>query len=378
MSARSADVLIAGAGPTGLFLACELHRLGRSCILVEQDAAPSSLSKALAIMPKTLDLFQRCGLAQPFLDALNPVRTLRFQTPHRRAQISFAGMATAYPFVGILPQWKTQALLAARLSALGGAVCYGARLTGLHQLDEGVTGRIETATETYEIRASYAAGCDGARSSVRSLAGIAFDGLSYPQNALLADAQVSTDVPLDEAVVHVDRNGLLTLFPLSPDVRRVVVAAQDTATSDVARAIRDHLEHSAPGLARIRKVYWAGSFRVHRRIAARLRAGRILIAGDAAHLQSPVGGQGMNTGLHDAAALARALHAALAGDAAALDVYGRERLDEAGRVVRRTDALTRALAHPNAAMRIGREYFAPAIVQIPAVRDRIVRSLLTA
>ena len=380
MSVQRADVVIAGAGPVGLFLACELQRKGRTCIVLERNAGPSTHSKALAIMPRTLHLFEDAGIAAEFLAAVNRVSSLRFDTPRRSVRVSFADVRTPYPFVSILPQWKTEALLAARLRALGGEVRYGDALETIEEYEAGVRARVASARGAYTVEASYAAGCDGVRSTVRECAGIAFSGVSYRQQALLADVRVRTGVPPDEAFVHVDRRGLLTLFPISAELRRIVIVApRETLSGDPYAAwLQSHLERCALQGTRIDELLWASTFRVHRRIAARMRAGRVLLAGDAAHAHSPVGGQGMNTGLHDAWSLAKALCAALDRDEHALDAYARQRLAAAREVVRRTDFLTRALAHPHPALCVGREFLAPYVIGMPVLRDRMVRALLTA
>jgi 2-polyprenyl-6-methoxyphenol hydroxylase-like FAD-dependent oxidoreductase len=380
VSVQIADVVVSGAGPVGLFLACELQRNGRTCIVLERNAGPSTHSKALAIMPKTLHLFEAAGIAGDFLTAVNRVSSLRFDTPRRSVRVSFADVRTPFPFVSILPQWKTEALLAARLRALGGEVRYGNALEALEARDGGVVARVASSRGAYNVHASYAAGCDGVRSTVRECTGIPFEGISYRQQALLADVRASAGVPPDEAFVHVDRHGMLTLFPISAELRRIVIVApQETLAGDPSIAwLQSHLDRCALSGTRIDEITWASTFRVHRRIAARMRAGRILLAGDAAHAHSPVGGQGMNTGLHDAFSLALALCAALDGNENALDGYARERLAAAREVVRRTDFLTRALAHPHPALCVGREFLAPYVIGMPVLRDRMVRALLTA
>lgn len=377
---QRADVVIAGAGPVGLFLACELQRMGRSCVVLERNAGPSTHSKALAIMPKTLQIFQDAGIAGAFLETVNRVHALQFHTPHRSLSVSFARVRTPFPFVSILPQWKTEALLAAQLRALGGAIRYGHALEAIESSESGVRARVSSDGQAYSIDAAYAAGCDGVRSTVRESAGISFDGISYRERALLADVRVCTGFPHDEAFVHVDRRGMLTLFPISAELRRIVIVATQEPLPENPDAVylRERAERCGLGGTRIDEVTWTSTFRVHRRLASRMRAGRILLAGDAAHAHSPVGGQGMNTGLHDAWFLARALCSALDGNAGALDAYERRRLAVARDVVRRTDFLTRALAHPNPALCVGREFIAPYVIGMPVLRDRMVRALLTA
>lgn len=380
MRSERAPVIVAGAGPAGLFLACELRRRGVECTIVERNAGPSPHSKALAIMPKTMRLFENAGIAQEFAACVNPVHALRLLTPHRSTRIDFAGLKTPFSFVGILPQWKTEELLTRRLIELGGHVRYGHELERLENCDTGVRAIVNANGVRYAVQADYAAGCDGVHSTVRRESQIGFPGKTYHQQAFLADALVKTSVARDEALIHLDRNGMLTLFPISAEIRRIVVVAprETVPPAPDAQWLQSRVDRCAGLDVRVTEIAWAGTFHVHRRVAERMRSGNAVLAGDAAHAHSPVGGQGMNTGLHDAFALARALTDALHGDGTALAAYERERLAAARRVVRKTDALTRALVHPNPVMSVGREYLAPYVIGITAVRERVVRSLLTA
>jgi 2-polyprenyl-6-methoxyphenol hydroxylase-like FAD-dependent oxidoreductase len=359
------DVLVVGAGPVGLFLACELLRRGHTCTIVERNSTPPAHSKALAIMPRTLQMFEHAGICDEFLAEVNRVRGVRFVTPRSSAYVGFSHLDTPYPFVSILPQWKTESLLRARLQQLGGTVLYGHEFTGF----EGV-------------RARYVAACDGVGSTVRKLTGIPFTGRTYEDRALLADIRVKTPVPLDEARVHIDRTGMVTLFPINESVRRIVVVSPREALPDPASRewLQARIERAAIPAAIDGPPLWVSTFGVHRRVARRMRAGNVFLAGDAAHAHSPVGGQGMNVGFEDAWILAGLLSSVLHGYAheSQLDRYERLRLPAARAVVRHTDLLLRALAHPSRAMRVGREYLAPYIIRIPALRERVVRELLTA
>ncbi len=376
------DVLVVGAGPVGLFLAGELLRRGHSCIVVERNQTPSTHSKALALMPRTLQVFERAQIADAFLPEINRVTGVRFVTPRRATYVSFANVPTAYPFVSILPQWKTEALLAARVIELGGEILYAHAFERFEQHDSGVRAYVRAGNTTCEIDARYLAGCDGVRSTVREQADISFAGRSYPEHAILADVPVQTDVPVDEARVHITRSGVLTLFPMSARMRRIVVIAPQERLPQFAsrlwlqeRLTRAGLHQTIAG-----DPVWSSSFRVHRRVARRMRAGNVFLAGDSAHAHSPVGGQGMNTGLMDAWTLARMLSAVLEGKEpdTALETYEAQRLPVARSVVRRTDLLMQALAHPNPLICVGRELLAPYVVRIPVLRDRMVRRLLTA
>ena len=333
-------------------------------------------------MPRTLQLFERAGFVQPFLAHVNRVRGVRFITPHGAAYVGFDGVPTPYPFISILPQWKTEALLACRLRDAGGTVRYGHELTGLRTDQDGIIACVRCDDTTFAIRARFIAGCDGARSSVRELAGIAFPGRTYVQHALLADVPVNSSVPPSEARVYIDRLQMMTLFAMDASLRRIVIVSPgESFPENISRAwLQSRIDCAGfPGTT-VGDPVWSSTFAVHRRVARRMRRGRVFLAGDAAHAHSPVGGQGMNVGLEDAWQLAELLSPVLAGAApeSSLDRYEALRLPVARSVVRHTDLLLRALAHPNRIMRLGREYLAPYVVRIPGLRDRVVRELLTA
>jgi 2-polyprenyl-6-methoxyphenol hydroxylase-like FAD-dependent oxidoreductase len=373
------ETLVVGAGPVGLFLAAELHRRGRSCMLIERANAPATHSKALAIMPGTMELFERAGIAQQFRTAANRVDGVRFVTPRRSVYVPFDAIRSTYNYVSILPQWRTQALLEARLRELGGVVHYGHTLVSLTPAQTHADALLERAGGVCALRARYVIGCDGIGSTVREKAGIAFTGGSYPGAALLADAMVSTEIPVNEARVHVNARGVVTMFPMDERLRRIVAIAPQERLPEYGdpRWLQERLRDAGYHDARVDATVWSNGFRVHRCIASAMRRGNVLLAGDSVHTHSPVGGQGMNIGLHDAWSLADKLARVLAGDAPehVLDSYERERLAVARAVVRRTDVLTRALADPNPVLRITRERIAPALAGLPVIYRPMIRRL---
>lgn len=368
---NTVQTLVVGAGPVGLYFASELARRGHECVLIERAAAPSTYSKALAIMPGTMERFEESGVAPAFVEAANRIDGVRFVTPRTSAFVPFRGMRSRYNYVSILPQWKTEELLAAHLREFGGRVLYNHELTDLRATDEGAVVSIRTPAGNREIHARYVVGCDGVYSTVRQCAGIAFEGESYPGTALLADAPVETKIPVNEARVHVDAHGVVTMFPMNEHLRRVVIIAPgEELPSSADRAwLHDRLQRAGYADARIGEPVWSNAFRVHRRIACAMRRGSVFLAGDSVHTHSPVGGQGMNVGLHDAWCLAEKFAEGL------LDAYERERLPVAKRVVRSTHALTRVLAHPNPFLRVTRERIAPRIAGLPMIYEPVLRRL---
>lgn len=374
------EVLIAGAGPVGLFLAAELRRRGRSCVVVERNGAPSQHSKALAIMPRTLEIFEMAGVGADFCAAINRIDGVRFVTPRASAYVAFSSLETTHPYIGILPQYRTEAILASHLRELDGDLRYGHELVSARDTGTSIHATVRTAGKTYEISAKYLVGCDGVRSTVRQCVGIAFEGGTYPEGALLADVRVVTGVPRNEARVHIARHAIVTMFPMNEELRRIVVIAPTEALpQEATRAWLQQRIGQAHfnGTTIDREPVWSSTFRAHYRVARHIRRGNIFLAGDAAHTHSPVGGQGMNIGLHDAWNLGWKLASVLAGEAleSLLDTYEPERLPVAADVVRRTDVLTKALAHPNPVARFARELLAPYVARIPLVNEPLVREL---
>ncbi len=188
-----------------------------------------------------------------------------------------------------------------------------------------------------------------------------------------------TDTPVNEARVHVNARGVVTMFPMDARLRRIVVIAprEDLPESAHAEWLEERLRDAGYRETCVEQVLWSNAFRVHRRIAAAMRCGNAFLAGDSVHTHSPVGGQGMNIGLHDASNLAEKLARVLAGEAppSLLNAYQRERLPVARGVLRRTDVLTRALAHPNPLLRMTRERIAPVLAGMPVIYRRMIRRL---
>jgi 2-polyprenyl-6-methoxyphenol hydroxylase-like FAD-dependent oxidoreductase len=360
------DVLIVGAGPVGLFLALQLVRRNVRCAVVERNDGLSSHSKALALMARTLEIFEMAGIVAPFVSAGNRVSSVTFTTPVASTRVELSSIASDYPYVLILPQNTTETLLHDALRAAGGDVAFGWQFETYREEDNVCVAAVSRDGALREIRARYVVGCDGARSTVRTAAGIGFAGRSYAEETLLADVPIETPIPLNEARVYLRDGATLTVFPISAAIRRiVVVAASETLPSAPGREwLQSRIDTHGPADTRVGAPVWTSTFRVHRRVAARLRSGRVFLAGDAAHIHSPVGGQGMNTGLQDAWNLAWKLGYALgrAAPEGLLDSYEAERLPVARAIVAQTDALTKLVAHP--ALRTVRERFAPFAARI--------------
>jgi 2-polyprenyl-6-methoxyphenol hydroxylase-like FAD-dependent oxidoreductase len=295
-------------------------------------------------------------------------------------RVDFGRLPTRFPFTLMVPQSITEAILLERLRELGGEVYRPMVVTDLQRDSSGVTALISADGQTQRtVRTRYVVGADGMNSTVREQAGIGFEGKSYDQSFVLADVRLDWPLRSDEVMLFFSPQGLVVVAPL-PGGRHRVVATEDNAPKQPGIAdIQRLLDERGPSVeaARVEEVVWSSRFQVHHRIAQRYRAGRILLAGDAAHVHSPAGGQGMNTGIQDAIELGHALVAALqygAGDEPITD-YERHRRPIAQRVVNFTDRMTRAATLHNRPARSLRNAAIQAVGRIPAVRQQLAIEL---
>ncbi|MDR3618288.1 MAG: FAD-dependent monooxygenase [Paludisphaera borealis] len=356
---RIVDVLVVGAGPVGLSLACELRRQGVECVLVDDDDGPTPIreSRALGIHARTLEAFQRLGVADAMVAEgrrLNGLSVYNGLTRITGMRLAFDLDDTRYPFVLCLPQSRTERILVDRLSELGGGVTWGTRLASFTADDDGATAELKNASgQTSRIRARWLVGCDGSRSAVRHGLGLAFKGGDYEQRFLLADVRLDWSKPADEISVVLTPGGPLASFPLPEAGRWRLVDTTGLVEADSPDAIvarfRELVNRHAAPEATVDQPSWTSSFGIRRRVVNRFRLGRCFVAGDAAHLHSPAGGQGMNTGVQDAVNLAWKLALAVRGEASAglLDSYDAERRPVALAVLRGTDLMTRVVTLHN-------------------------------
>jgi 2-polyprenyl-6-methoxyphenol hydroxylase-like FAD-dependent oxidoreductase len=282
--------------------------------------------------------------------------------------VPFAGLPTAHPYTLMIPQNVTEEVLLARLRALGGRVHRPYEVTGVVQDEAGVT----VTTSTGEsVRARYVVGADGMHSVVRERSGIGFTGASYAQSFILADVRLDWELPGDEVQLFLSAAGLVVVAPLPGGRHRIVATADDAPehpdAADVQALLDARGPHKAP--ATVRDVGWSSRFRVHHRIAGHYRAGRIFLAGDAAHVHSPAGGQGMNIGIQDAAELARRI---LDGTE---DGYESARRPVAAGVIAMTDRMTRAATVRNPVARTVRNTALAVAGRRGSVRRRLAMRL---
>jgi 2-polyprenyl-6-methoxyphenol hydroxylase-like FAD-dependent oxidoreductase len=332
----TADIVVVGAGPTGLTLAASLVAGGADVVLLDRAPAGANTSRAAVVHARTLDVLEGLGVSGDMVrrGVITPTFTVR-DRDRVLMSVSFADLPTAHPYTLMLPQSLTEEILLRRLEALGGRVHRPYEVTGVVQDESGVT--VTTGTgET--VRARYAVGTDGMHSVVRERSGIGFAGERYEQSFVLADAHLDGDVPHEEVQLFFSPAGLVVVAPMPGGWHRVVATMDDAPEHPDAAVVQGVLDERGPRRSpwRVRDVMWSSRFRVHHRIAEHYRAGRIFLAGDAAHVHSPAGGQGMNTGVQDAVELARRI---LEGTE---DGYEAVRRPVAVDVIAMTDRMTRA------------------------------------
>jgi 2-polyprenyl-6-methoxyphenol hydroxylase-like FAD-dependent oxidoreductase len=378
-AAVDTDILIVGAGPVGLFLANECARRGLRWRLIEARSSQSVHSKALAIFPRTLEIFDMAGLVAPFLDAANRVTSVAVLAHGRAlARVRFAPAESPYPFIAMVPQDVTERVLVEALGRRGGRVEYDTTFVSAEQQDDGVSVTVDRRGEPATLRASLVVGCDGAHSAVRHLLHVPFEGAAYAAPFILADVEATDALPADEVHLCPSEFGPVAIFPMSATRRRVVATIEhpegDAPSLDLVRRI---LAQRGPVGIEARVLHWSSYFRIHHRFARQLRSGRIFIAGDAAHIHSPFGGQGMNVGLHDVWNLVWKLDLFLRGhgNQRLLDSYGAERLPVIKDVIETTDRLTKVLGTPNRLAQALRDAVVPLVSRLGPFQHAFVERL---
>ncbi len=369
-AAFDTDVLIVGAGPTGLTLGAALAQRGVRTRVIDRQSAGDNTSRAAVVHARTLEVLEPLGVT-PALVARG-VQAQRFTIRDRDrvlVPIGFSQLPTRYPYTLMVSQAVTEQVLLERFMQLGGQVQRPCTLVGLAQDDAGA---VATLDDGSRLRARYVVGCDGMHSAVREQTGIRFEGGSYGESFVLADVHLSGSVPADEVRLYFSPGGMMVVAPLPDGVHRIVAPVDDAPEQPSAAYVQGLLDTRGPQAQRalVGDVLWGSRFRVHHRVADSYRAGRVLLAGDAAHVHSPAGGQGMNAGILDAMVLAEALRRALAGDPAALDDYGAQRRPVAQQVVAFADTLTR-MATVRPALRALRNAVLGTLAQLPPFRKRL-------
>ncbi|GAA4868893.1 FAD-dependent monooxygenase [Actinomycetospora straminea] len=339
-------VLVVGAGPVGLTAACQLARLGITVRVVDALATPTTESRAVGVHARSLEMLAALGVL-PALEARGRRIGVLAMTDGRsgdtRARIPVGDIASRHPYVLDIPQPDTEAVLADRAAELGVAVERGTRLTALAQDGEGVTVTLAGPEGERTEQVGWVVGADGGHSTTRHLLGTHLEGAFHGQHFAMADVDVDTSLTRDTIWMFTHPEGMGIHFPLAGDRARVMFLVEEpTADAPTLAEIQSLADARMGGRLRVRDPRWLAYFEVHHAQVPQYRHGRVLLAGDAAHIHSPAGAQGMNTGMQDAANLAWKLALVVHGraDARLLDSYHDERHPVGAAVVRKTTLLT--------------------------------------
>jgi 2-polyprenyl-6-methoxyphenol hydroxylase-like FAD-dependent oxidoreductase len=374
------DVLIVGAGPTGLSLAAQLQEDGAHVRLIDRLLDRTYESRALAIQPRTLEVLSRFGVTDQMLAKGNQAVAVLLHFGDRTIRVPLFDIGirdTAYPFLLFLSQAETERILTEHIMLRGLDVERGVTLIELRQAADIVTCRLQHNDGHEEVvHARYVVGCDGAHSTVRQQAGIAFEGRAYPQTFVLADVEADG---IEPGVAHAwfSPHGMLFFFPLGEPATWRVLAMRPR--SDTTPAERPVTLREVQALANaytgseitLHDPVWMTNFRLHNRGAAQYRSGRVFLAGDAAHIHSPAGAQGMNTGIQDAINLGWKLGLVATGvaDPAVLESYEPERMPVGQAVLRFTNRAFTVATSNNPLIRRVRSQAAPNLVPL-ALRSK--------
>jgi 2-polyprenyl-6-methoxyphenol hydroxylase-like FAD-dependent oxidoreductase len=366
---RDTDVLIVGAGPTGLVLALWLTRLGVRVRVVDKTAEPGTTSRALAVQARTLEFYSQMGIAEAVVERGRKNIAVNLWVAGKRAAHAMLGeMGTGispFPFALIFPQDEHERLLTARLAEAGVQVERRTEIQSFVDADGGVLARLKRLDGGEEsCQAAYIAGCDGAHSTVREALGIGFPGSVYDHLFYVADVEASGATMNGELQVALDKTDFLAVFPLKGEGRARLIGTvrveaehpqENLSWNDVSKRVIDWIGVD------VLRVNWFSTYRVHHRVADHFRKGCVFLLGDAAHIHSPVGGQGMNTGIGDAVNLAWKLAAVLHGRASPslLDSYEPERIAFARRLVATTDLAFSGVTSSGAMARLIRLHIVP-------------------
>ena len=366
------EILVVGAGPTGLTVALQSRLLGAKVRIIEQRSEPRSWAPALAVQPRTMEVLRALGVSDPLLQRSASEVALKVHGDGWSAEGSLHHLhlpATQFPFILFTTQPDVEAVLRDRLRDLKVEVEWGSQLTEVAQHGDRVECRVHRSKGTdASIVAKYVAGCDGPNSLARTLIGARFQGGDYPRAIVIGDADPTEDLESSTAHAFLQRAGIVFSFPLPSGGWRVI-APDVEAEGDLIKAVSRH----TGGSVRLANVHWVKSIRPQHRLASSYGVGRVFLAGDAAHVHSPAGAQGMNTGIQDAANLGWKLAIVLRrGPDTLLSSYEDERRPVAKKVLRLTGIAHAFEISDALPFRIGRGWAAPPVAGLVLPRPRLV------
>lgn len=405
-SSNASPVLIVGAGPTGLAAAMSLARAHIPVRLIDKALQPAPYSRAIGIQARTLELFEQHRLIEPFLDLGHRARAANlYSNGQRLARLDFDPLQTRYPYILFLDQTVTERLLTEHLATLGVTVERGVELALFAEGSAGLGATLQRADGRSEtIHPSYLIAADGAHSAIRHRLRLSFAGKTFEQTFLLADVLADTNWPDDEFHIFASGEGLAALFPMGAGRYRLIAdhpaiplapAASSNGSTNPSAAHNDEAaagNESAPAATvptptleqcrelALRRIHhpvkfsdltWSAYFHLNSRMVERLRVGRVFLAGDAAHVHSPAGAQGMNTGIQEAFNLGWKLARVMTGEAPdrLLDSYHLERHPIERDVLRQTSFVTHLAEADHGPLKLLRERVMPALAALGPLRD---------
>lgn len=374
------DVLIVGAGPTGLALATTLHRAGVSALIVDKLDAGQNTSRAAVIHAHTLEVLDAIGVSQTLAhEGLKLTRFTLRDRDRKLVQLNFDELPSQYPHLLMLPQDSTERILRDALAQASQRVRWGCTVESLTESADGVDAVVQSKAGRETLHARYVVGADGMNSLVRRTAGIGFSGSNYEDSFVLADVDMEWGLGREEVMLFFSPGGPLVVAPLPGGRFRLVATLEKAPEKPGIADMQALLDARGPrhGAAKVSQVHWSSRFRLQHRVADHYRAGRLLLVGDAAHVHSPAGGQGMNTGLVDAVVLGKALAAVIAGrrQPAYLDEYERLRRPAAVQVLGLAGRLTNMATLKSGPRRAIRNTVLRTVGLLPMVRSRLQMSL---
>jgi 3-(3-hydroxy-phenyl)propionate hydroxylase len=382
--ANAPDVLIIGAGPVGLTLACELSRYGVSCRIIDRDSGTKSISKALILHVRTQEVFDAMGAIAAEKAVSVPLRRISLHAYGKLiGHLHSDTIDSPHPYPIILGQDRTEHVLEEHLHSFGVKVEWQLEAIEVEQNEAGVSVKLRHADGSEEVApAKYLVGCDGAHSIVRKRLGLSFEGGKYENEQFIqTDAKIRWTLPKGTSYLFLTPFGYMMVIEMPDDIVRVFISLADpdpsNETPPTLQEVQDALNHLGGVEAELYDPVWLARYRTSHRRADRFRQGRIFVAGDAGHIHVPLGGQGMNTGIQDAFNLAWKLAYTLQGKATPdlLDTYNAERVPVAEALLAGTDKGYRIILHPNELKQNAVRLFGPFIVGQESIRTKILHTL---
>jgi 2-polyprenyl-6-methoxyphenol hydroxylase-like FAD-dependent oxidoreductase len=379
------DVIIVGAGPTGLALACQLIRHGIDFVIIDKKETTTPYSKAIGVQARTLEIYEQMGLADALIAEGTMIEKVRmFAGGKVRGEADFKQLGTGfskYPYVLIVEQGRHERLLYDHIRQAGRDVLWQTELTGFEQTEAGVSANVRRHDGSAEtIDAKYLVGCDGAKSLVRHALNLNFTGSTFERMFYVADVQLDWEFPHDALQVFLMKNSLLAFFPMVGERRYRIVGTfpeeSEKAEGDVLYSeIEERIKLDTELDLDITDVNWFSTYKVHTRHVDKFSVGRCFLAGDSAHIHSPAGAQGMNTGIQDGYNLAWKLAWVLKGRASGelLNTYNEERLPNAEALTKTTDRFFGLVASPEPFLVFTRLYVFPYVAQFLFSLDAVKR-----